>query len=123
MTRWLSCSGEGGPTQGGSLPPDAVLNVAGLHLLWASLCCGLLCHCAIIMFAFMIVASVSVCVCMYRRRICVWRLVLLLCVVLPVFCFRFLGVQGVSIVCYNVFLRLVCLESVVFVVEWVCVWL
>ena len=47
-----------------------------------------------------------------------WRLVLLLCVLLPVLCIGFFwGVQRVSSVCHNISLRLVFGVPVVFVVE------
>ena len=118
-----SCSGEGVGARGWLATTGCcILNVAGLHL-WASFVLWVVvAHCAIIMFAFMILASL--CMCVYvSRRICVWRLVLLLCVLLPVFCVPCPG--GVAgrkyIVCHMFRLaigvwRLRC----VFVVEWIC---
>ena len=63
MTRWLSCFGGGGPsleglaTSGCCTECGCSASVVGFVVLWLVVAC-----CAIIMFAFMIVASLCMCV-------------------------------------------------------------
>ena len=68
MTRWLSCCGEGGPlcpeglaTTGCCTECGCSASVVGFVVLWV-----VVAHCAIVMFAFMLVASLCICVCMYH---------------------------------------------------------